>query len=736
MSFIFASLLPSNPFKSNKFKEGVCQKDGTFHLGMLADYMEHAGGKALYLNKAPSLTGKGVAFVSTHRKTSSHTLFAENGDKAAAARQLEKTIGGMFANGQYYGPKVQAAKELLLSRLTQYHEVSKEPEVLKALRDLAEARNDQKRALTFIDQNVQDADVKNKLASALRFGFSRLTEANIFDENRKLMDQLASILRKCQDGSPADLKMFAELTQGFEGCQATQQRYIHTVYFNLENGIYEGKDLNALIGIPFSRLNEAALEQALDELHPDYKGIDDELQQHPHVQMEHRKLGAIAVAGQSMGFDAAMQQIGRADKHRYKYSAEELENLREIFAQKLKKGQIDFLIEMANWLNGPGVERSQRPIMAKDSEFNRWVNEAGHPNRAIEFMCIHDEEEIAAAVKKYPGLAQPGAGFDDVADLFFTPDDVLRLLVAMGSLDQADALSLQHAMDGIAVAQKPVAPKLEPLAGPSAQPVAVKHDEPSPVNPFEAALIEVFGRLKDDMDKNHETQRQLHDAEGRLIAELTVVTKEGLGYQQVCLREVAPSQAYSSGAYSVIMSVTGKSLFWPGMKKQAQNATDVEKKMTQWLALAQQFQSDAAVPPSAQGPVVEAPASALQKSQPGLMGALATLYEQMINAGRGELWLDKTGQVRYDQRIPSQIAATVAISATSDGTPVLTLQNPEAYRSEGKTGLWGSATIPVDGSVGSFRLNRTGDLNQFDPQVVQTRIEGLLNFTRQFQAGV
>lgn len=736
MPSILSCLFPSNPFTRNNFKEAVCQKDGTFDLDMLVGYLAHTKGKLLYVNEAPSLFGKGANFVSTHRKTSSHTRFANDGNKAAAARRLKETIDKMYDGGYYFGPQAEAAKELLLTRLAQYGEVSKNPDVLNALQVLARARADQMAALNFIENSALGAAVKQRLASALQVGFSRLTDENKVDENHERMDQLAAIVKKCQDGSPEAIKMLIDLAQGFEGCQATQQRYVHTVYFNWKNGIYEGGDLNALVGVPFSRLNEEALEQALDDLHPDYKGLDDELHQHPHVQMEHRKLGAIAVAGNDMGFDTAMQKIGQADKHRYRYSAEELKQLRETFAQHLKKGRIDYLIETANWLNGSGVERSQRQTMAKDSEFNRWVNEPGHPNRSIEFMCIHDGDEIAAAVKKYPGLAQPGEGFDDVADLFFTPDDVLKLLMAMGSLGQADALSLQQAMDGLTVAQKPVAPKHEPLAVPSAQPVAVKHDEPSTMNPLEAALIEVFGRLADDMHKNHETQRQLHDAEGRLIAELTIVTKEGLGHQQVCLREVTPSQAYSSGTYSVIMSVTGKSLFWPGMKKMAPNSTDIAKKMTQWLVLAQQFQSDAAVLPFAQVPVFHAPASALQKSQPGLMGALATLYEQMINADRGELWLDTTGQVRFDKRIPSQIAATVAISATPDGTPVLTLQNPEAYGSGGKTGLWGSTTIPVDGSVGSFRLNRTSDLNQFDPQVMQTRIEGLLNFTQQFQAGV
>lgn len=135
--------LPTSFFSRNTLKEQACHWNRTdLNLKKLDELLSQdkvKNGAVLYLNTSRSLLGKGVDFLSTRERTTSHSLLTPRGSSAETARRLENTLNAQFAD-RYFGPEVEAARQYVLTALAQNRQVVKSPQFAQAIHTLAHAQ--------------------------------------------------------------------------------------------------------------------------------------------------------------------------------------------------------------------------------------------------------------------------------------------------------------------------------------------------------------------------------------------------------------------------------------------------------------------------------------------------------------------------------------------------------------------------------------------------------------------
>ncbi|NIM43321.1 MAG: hypothetical protein GTN84_18935 [Hydrogenophaga sp.] len=264
----------------------------------------------------------------------------------------------------------------------------------------------------------------------------------------------------------------------------------------------------------------------------------------------------------------------------------------------------------------------------------------------------------------------------------------------------------------------PVAPERKCPAIPEAvlQPSAGVADIPPPIETtkhptgemgsrfVKAELTASLRRICDDMRSRGETTRPLLDAQGKLVAQLHIRSRQT--GTLICLDEAGDGGCPQGEG--LVMSATGEQLHVHKVEFSSLEEAMALSQANHWLALAQRFES-------AIVPITIDRVAVLKEQALALNQAMADLCKAMVEKNCPHLWTDGAHQVWTNEVNRKRFHFSATISTTPDGKHLLTVESHDAYWSEGVKDLWGSALMSenaADGScaVMSFRLNRK-DLN-------------------------
>ncbi|HSX92301.1 MAG TPA: hypothetical protein VLG41_05225 [Hydrogenophaga sp.] len=269
------------------------------------------------------------------------------------------------------------------------------------------------------------------------------------------------------------------------------------------------------------------------------------------------------------------------------------------------------------------------------------------------------------------------------------------------------------------------------LAGPKVQPVTVQAKSSEALN-TKKALAQQLALMYDDLLKSNQGWEWLRDENGQNVARIYLEDDQ----MPPRIVVVAPQGIDSTAPQKmgIAMDMMNKEVYFlePSNPKPGQ--------FDAWLKLAKRYEFSAA-PTTAVPTMLRNEQSRDQAVTPAaLTAALHSLSQAMslnkaINDAKAHrIWLDKAGNVRFDEVIGAELAASAEFVTKSNGDRVLTVQSAYAYEKQGREGLWASVLSPNDGKAPSgMRLNTKADYSGFNASEIQTKVEGLMEFTQKFQ---
>jgi hypothetical protein len=270
------------------------------------------------------------------------------------------------------------------------------------------------------------------------------------------------------------------------------------------------------------------------------------------------------------------------------------------------------------------------------------------------------------------------------------------------------------------------------LTGPKAQPVTMQAKSSEAPNTGNA-LAQQLALVYDDMLKSNKHWESLLDEKGQQVAR--VYLDHGQMPPRIVVTAPQGIDSTAPQKMEIAMDMVNKEVYFLEPSNAKPDHFDP------WLKLVKGYEFSTA-PTSAVRTVLQNDKPTAQAVTPAaLTAALHSLSKAMslnhaINdADRHRIWLDKKGNVRFDEVIGAELVASAEFVTNSDGHRILTVQSAFAHEQWGKKGLWGSVLSPNNGTNPSgLRLNTKADYeSEFNASEIQTKVDGLMEFTQKFQ---